>query len=426
MVEAERKVDASDSFLQKTEATPSFVLSSSELQPSRQPQSHPTCPTCGSQTVFRNGHRYRRKDGSITQRFICPRCGVTFSENHIRLFLPNQSRHVSAILQEAKNMANLTETKTVTVDENLNGKVIDYLTRLERQGYALATRKLTATCLKVLKDRGANLADPETVKDVLAQQSSKDTAFKNKPWSCHRKRNMINAYTQFLKFNGLSWEPPINVITRKTPFIPLGSEIDDLVAGTPKAVSTMLFLLRETAMRIGEGIRLKWKDVDIKRKLIFCNEPEKGSNTRVFGDVDPQLLRMLDQMPRINECVFGNYTKDSLKATLGRARKRLAFKLGNPRLLGIHFHTLRHWKATMLYHETKDILHVKEFLGHRDIEHTLLYITLESQIFKNDSDDKFTSRVAKNTEECCRLVDVGFEYITGTFEDGGKIFRKRK
>jgi hypothetical protein len=45
----------------------------------------------------------------------------------------------------------------------------------------------------------------------------------------------------------------------------------------------------------------------------------------------------------------------------------LAYQLQNPRLLREHFHTLRHWKATMEYHRTKDILHVMNVLGHKNI-----------------------------------------------------------
>jgi len=36
----------------------------------------------------------------------------------------------------------------------------------------------------------------------------------------------------------------------------------------------------------------------------------------------------------------------------------------------IHFHTFRHWKATMEYHKTKAILHVMKVLGHKNINNT--------------------------------------------------------
>ncbi len=97
--------------------------------------------------------------------------------------------------------------------------------------------------------------------------------------------------------------------------------------------------------------------------------------------------------------------------------------IGNPRLLKINFTTLRHWKGTTGYHQTKDILHVKKILGHKCIQSTMIYINLEVALFKPVSDE-FTVRVANNLEETCELLEAGFEYVTDI--DGCKIFRKRK
>jgi len=122
--------------------------------------------------------------------------------------------------------------------------------------------------------------------------------------------------------------------------------------------------------------------------------------------------------------ISGDGPINSMKTTFLKARKRLAVKLKNPRLLQIHFHTLRHWKATMEYHRTKDVLHTMTFLGHKKIENTLLYVQLDEKLFKEWSDNLIT-RVAHNVQEACTLVETGFEYITGEYCDGGKIFRKR-
>ncbi len=85
--------------------------------------------------------------------------------------------------------------------------------------------------------------------------------------------------------------------------------------------------------------------------------------------------------------------------------------------------TFRHWKATMLYHQTKDILYVKEFLGHRRIDTTLLYVQLEKALF-NDVCDEFTVKVATKPEEITKLLEVGFEYVCE--KEGLLYFRKRK
>jgi len=115
--------------------------------------------------------------------------------------------------------------------------------------------------------------------------------------------------------------------------------------------------------------------------------------------------------------------KKLLRLHACRARKVIARKLQNPRLIRITFHTLRHWKATMLYRQTKDILYVKQFLGHRKIEDTLLYIQLAETIFK-ETTDEFTVRVAKSLDDACSFLEAGFEYVTDLGEV--KLFRKRK
>jgi hypothetical protein len=45
----------------------------------------------------------------------------------------------------------------------------------------------------------------------------------------------------------------------------------------------------------------------------------------------------------------------SLEGRFQLQRRRVAAKLRSPRLLKITFTTLRHWKATMECHKTKDI-----------------------------------------------------------------------
>ena len=77
----------------------------------------------------------------------------------------------------------------------------------------------------------------------------------------------------------------------------------------------------------------------------------------------------------------------------------------------------------MLYHQTKDILYVKEYLGHTKIDTTLLYIQLAETIFKN-LNDEFTVKVANKKEEIKALLEVGFEYICE--KDELYYFRKRK
>lgn len=296
-------------------------------------------------------------------------------------------------------------------------ELLAYTWTMQKAGYASETVRGNTGALKALIKRGVELADPESVKAALALEQS---------WSPCRRRNVINAYTLLLKFHGIKWDPPRCNVTRKFPFIPVEQEINDLIAGCPCQIATFLQVLKETAMRAGEAKRLKWIDVDLERHVITLNDPEKGSLPRIFNKVSGKLLGMLESQRKDSELVFGERSLNSFKAVFYRARQRIAFKLANPRLLKIHFHTLRHWKATMEYHRTKDILHVKEFLGHKEIDNTLVYISLDKKLFQNIPDDSFITRIAHDAQQACELIETGFEYVTGEYSDGGKIFRRRK
>lgn len=74
----------------------------------------------------------------------------------------------------------------------------------------------------------------------------------------------------------------------------------------------------------------------------------------------------------------------------------------------------------MEYHKTKDILHVKQLLGHRDINSTLVY----TQLVNFQDPEEFTCRVAKTLTEAKELVEAGFDYVTDI--ENAKLFRKRK
>ncbi len=374
-----------------------------------------TCPDCGSSRIFLNGLR-NLSNGKQTQTFMCAECHRKFSESYLRCHGQHRIAHY-ALEREGEKMDPVTETKTVASGEkDLKGLIEVYHAKMEIQRYKPASIRLSYSALNVLTKRGANLLDPESVKKVISQQT----------WSGNRVRNVCVAYSGFLKYIGLTWEQPFYRITRKLPFIPTEQEIDDLIAGSPNVLATFLQLLKETAMRRGEALMVPWTDIDLERRVIMCNNPEKGSNPRIFSELSGKLLNMLNNLPRENKLVFGMTNENILKNQLCRARKKLAFKLGNPRLNEIHMHTFRYWKGTMLYHYRPDILYVAEFLGHRNIENTRLYIQLEKSLFKNLPSDQFTTRIAHNAEEACKLIEVGFDYVTGEYDDGGKIFRKRK
>jgi len=294
-------------------------------------------------------------------------------------------------------------------EAELHGKIFEFLWWMKKQGYKETTIRGKGSRLKRLVKLGANLFDPESVKEILATQ----------PWSDSGKETTAYAYDLFAKWMGIKWDRPKYKALRKLPFIPHEREIDDLIAGCKKHIAVFLQIIKETGARAGEVFNLKWIDIDIEGKTLTIT-PEKGSNPRVFK-ISNKLASMLNSLQREGERVFSAYkTLKSLSSTFQRNRKRLAYKLGNPRILKISFHTLRHWKATMEYHKTKDILHVMQMLGHRNIKNTLIY----TQLINSEDDNEYICKVAKTVEQAAELIEAGFEYVCEI--DGVKLFRKRK
>ena len=93
-------------------------------------------------------------------------------------------------------------------------------------------------------------------------------------------------------------------------------------------------------------------------------------------------------------------------------------------MLKVSFHSLRHLKGTTEYHQTKDLLHVQNVLGHRSIKSTMQYINLEAALYHNSNEDDFHVKIAATLEDACKLLETGFEYVTDM--EGKKLFRKRK
>ena len=181
-------------------------------------------------------------------------------------------------------------------------------------------------------------------------------------------------------------------------------------------MATFLQLLKETGVRCGEACSLHWTDIDLEQRSVRVT-PEKGSNPRILP-LSTKLASMLSNLPKNSSILFAP-TADIMRKSYQPQRKQIAAKLQNPRIREISFHTFRHFKGTMEYAKTRDILHVMQVLGHKNIKNTLLYTQLI-----NFRDDEFIAKVAHSEEEVCQLIEGGFEYVC---EFGNnKIFRKRK
>ena len=256
-----------------------------------------------------------------------------------------------------------------------------------------------------------NIQEPEQIKETLATLKWRDST----------KSSVAQICDAYINYIGKTWERPKYNKAYGIPFIPTEQEIDSLISAGTAKTATLLQLLKETGARIGEVAKIEWIDIDFERRAITINKPEKRSNARILP-MSVKLSAMLNNLPKKGDKVFQT-TKHGLRTTFETLRGRTAIKLNNTRLNKIHLHTFRHWKGTIEYHKTKDIIHVMKILGHKSIRSTMTYINIEQALYLADSDE-WVCKTAITIKEATELIETGFTYITDM--EGIKLFRKRK
>ena len=264
--------------------------------------------------------------------------------------------------------------------------------------------------LKALR-RKLNLWNVESVRNYI-----QDAPFKN-----GYKNSLGYVYSDWCEFQGFEYKH-LRLHTEKSlPYIPLEREIDQLIGVfTHSKYGAMLQLLKETAFRPIEAMRLTPDDFNLERQIVTLNKPAKRSNPRqvkLSNKLTAMIMKLIQGKKR-DERVWST-KPEHIRRTFTLNRKRASEKLGNPNLNRITLKTFRHWKATMEYHKTKDILYVQKLLGHKNIQNTMVYVHLV-----NFESDEWVCRVAETVDEAGKLVEAGFEYVCDF--GGVKLFRKRK
>jgi integrase len=298
---------------------------------------------------------------------------------------------------------------TCIENESVTKDLEAFATYMRKNGLAETTIHSRTQALKQLA-RTTNLIDTEQVKETILSQK----------WTSLSKRRYLETYASLLKYLGLKWTKPHLTVEARIPFIPTETELDLLIASCGSRMSTILQTLKETGVRISEAVKLKWIDLSTEQKTLNIT-PSKNSNPRLLP-ISDKLLNMINRLPHTKEHIFAQAI-NGLRTSYDAQRKVTSQKLQSPRILKISFHTFRHWKGTMEYHKTKDIMHVKQVLGHKNINNTMIYINIEQAIFLTTSDD-YTCRIAHNEQELTQLIETGFEYVTDI--NGNKAFKKRK
>ena len=288
--------------------------------------------------------------------------------------------------------------------------ILEFLLNLRRRGYCEST--IVQNYAKILKhlSKHCSIVDSGSVLDYLA----------GKHVSNARKELMANCYYKFCKWKGIAFDYVRYRREDRLPYVPFEKDIEALTA-LPRKLGIFTLTVKGTGARAGEAWNLEWLNINSEENSIIINSPEKGSRARKLK-ASTRLISLLSTLSRQGKYVFKKQQEaslESLRCYFIRERKRIALKTQNQSIRAITWKSLRHWKATMEYQRTKDILHVKRILGHVNIQNTLAYTHLI-----NFDSEEFVCKAAISVEEASKLIEQGFEYVTEI--DGIKLFRKRK
>ncbi len=294
-------------------------------------------------------------------------------------------------------------------NDDTKENIVNLLISLRNKGYKESTLRNIGYTLKHLA-KHADLDNTEEVKGFIATKKSESY-----------KKKLVDIYSLYAEEHHIKFDKPKYKRTHKLPYVPTNSEIEVLIGGLTLKYAAFCQVLKDTGARPIEAWSIKWIDINADSKTVAINNPAKGSNPRIVK-VKSQTIAMINQLPRRNQYIFRYKETSKVENFTDRLREKrykIAEKLQNPKIRAITPRSLRHFKATMTYHKTKDILYVKNILGHICIQNTLIYTHLV-----DFHENEWTSAVAKNIKEARQLVEAGFEYVTEI--EGTKLFRKRK
>jgi integrase len=258
----------------------------------------------------------------------------------------------------------------------------------------------------------APLTQPETVKVFIASINTTDGY----------KKNLCTAYNHYCEYTQTKWKRPRYTQEAKNIALAPKEKLLMIIAEAGKQLGIRLQMSMETGLRPVELCRLKVKDIDLEHRTVNPTTA-KGGNPRTIP-LSSSLIAKLEERIKAknlnpNDNLFGNLTSDQYGCAYRKVRNRLAKKLNDPTIKTIRLYDFRHYFATNLYDKTKDILLVKQQMGHKKLDTTLIYTQL-----LNLNEDEWTCRGVTTVEQATQLIENGFQYVTEM--NGVKLFRKRK
>ena len=162
----------------------------------------------------------------------------------------------------------------------------------------------------------------------------------------------------------------------------VSAEVDKLIAATKGSRNEsrdrcLLLLMFRHGLRVSEACRLKLSQVDIESRVLHVQRLKKGLSTThpLRADEIRVIKTWLTERKRMNPEDVAFFISERRKAL---SRKTVWVAIGNygkkaGLALSPHPHMLRHACGFALADQGADTRLIQDYLGHRNIQHTVMY-----------------------------------------------------
>lgn len=148
--------------------------------------------------------------------------------------------------------------------------------------------------------------------------------------------------------------------------------------------ATMILLAFRHGLRASELVGLRWTQFNLETRKMHVNRAKNGKAARHdLGNSEVEALRQLQ--PRDARYVFTGERGQLTPAAFAQMLKRAAQSVDFP--LAVHPHMLRHACGHKLANDGRDTRAIQDYLGHRNIQHTVRYTELADGRFAGFFED---------------------------------------
>jgi len=239
---------------------------------------------------------------------------------------------------------------------------------MKSNAYEPTTIKQTKKRLRYLMSN-CNTNNPEEVKRFIS----------NKSCSNAYKECLIETYDIYIQSKHKRWDKPFYSRYDKKRKAPKEQLIDFIIQHAKPVTRLKLMVEKDLGTRPIELFWLKVGDIDLTTgnvsitgaKHTIGREGKLNANTLTLLKlyIEQNNLRIYDQ-------IFKGKNADNFAENYRHLRNSLAKKYSMPELKQVQLYDFRRFKASKEYHLSRNLLLVKQLLGHKHIVQTEKYISL--------------------------------------------------